>query len=98
MPFAGGVIELRDAMDLNYLAGQCPADVIKMGKDHVRGDELMVTQGKRGQKLRIQMRNASGLTDLGLFIEELKGRPVQCISGHMVCTPKGTHVTAKTAR
>ncbi|MDR7050807.1 integrase [Duganella sp. 3397] len=70
------MIELHDAMDLNYLTGQRPADVIKMGKEHVRGDELMVTQGKRGQKLRIQLRNAAGLTDLGLFIEELRG--VRC--------------------
>lgn len=96
--YDAGVIELQDAMDLNYLTGQRPADVIKMGKEHVRGDELMVTQGKRGQKLRIQLRNAAGLTDLGLFIEELKSRPVQCMSGHLVCTPNGTHVTAKMLR
>lgn len=96
--YDAGVIELRDAMDLNYLTGQRPADVIKMGKEHVRGDELMVTQGKRGQKLRIQLRNSAGLTDLGLFIEQLKRRPVQCISGHLVCTPTGTHVTAKMLR
>src|SRR5471032_3306588 len=43
---------LKDAMDLNYLTGQRPADVLKMKLEDVRGDELRVRQGKRGKLLR----------------------------------------------
>lgn len=46
---------LRDAMDLAYLTGQRPADVLKMCAEDIINDELHVTQNKTGQKLRISI-------------------------------------------
>lgn len=46
---------LRDAMDLLYLTGQRPADVLKMTAEHIINKELYITQNKRGQKLRISI-------------------------------------------
>lgn len=46
---------LRDAMDLLYLTGQRPADVLKMAAEHIINGELHVVQNKTGQKLRISI-------------------------------------------
>lgn len=39
---------LKDAMDLAYLAGQCPADVVKMTVADTAGGVIKVRQGKTG--------------------------------------------------
>jgi integrase len=44
---------LRMAMDLAYLTGQRPADVLRMTTDDLADDCLWVRQGKTGAKLRI---------------------------------------------
>lgn len=59
---------LKEAMDLGYLTGQRPADVIIMRSDDTVGDYFLVTQGKTGQKLRILMRNESGENSLGKLV------------------------------
>ena len=46
--------ELKDAMDLAYLTGQRPADVLMMRKDDVEGGYLMVQQNKTAKRLRIR--------------------------------------------
>lgn len=46
---------VRDAMDIAYLTGQRPADVLKMRRDDVRDGFLYVTQNKTGQKLRVKI-------------------------------------------
>ncbi|MGN6788920.1 MAG: tyrosine-type recombinase/integrase [Rhodanobacteraceae bacterium] len=46
-------VVLRDAMDLAYLTGQRPADVVRMAETDVRDGALMVRQGKTGAKVRI---------------------------------------------
>lgn len=45
---------LRDAMDLAYLTGQRPADVLRMTDMDVRDDAIHVQQGKTGARLRIK--------------------------------------------
>lgn len=45
--------ELKDAMDLAYLTGQRPSDVLAMRKDDIEGIYLLVSQGKTGKRLRI---------------------------------------------
>jgi integrase len=40
-------------MDLAYLTGQRPSDVLPMRKDDVEGIYLLVSQGKTGKRLRI---------------------------------------------
>ena len=37
---------IQDAIDLAYLTGQCPADVLKMRWDQVKDGALSVEQGK----------------------------------------------------
>lgn len=44
---------LRDALDLAYLTGQRPADVLKMNRGDVQDGHLAVKQNKTGQRLRI---------------------------------------------
>ena len=51
--------EPKDAMDLAYLTGQRPADVLMMRKDDVEGGFLMVQQNKTGKRLRIRV-NSDG--------------------------------------
>jgi integrase len=92
------VQELRDAMDLGYLTGQRPGDVLKMRNEHVRDGELFVQQKKRGKKLRIQLRHGRKLTQLGRLLEEFESRPVQCRSGHLLCTPAGVALSPKMLR
>jgi integrase len=48
-------VVLRDAMDLAYLTGQRPADVLRMAATDVRDGALQVKQGKTGAKLRIEV-------------------------------------------
>ena len=44
---------LRDAMDLAFLTGQRPADVLKMSETDVHNNELWIQQNKTQAKLRI---------------------------------------------
>jgi integrase len=46
---------LRDAMDLAYLTGQRPADVLRMDETHIRDEVLKVRQGKTGAKVRVSV-------------------------------------------
>ena len=59
----------RDAMDLAYLTGQRPADVLKMTISDVRDGYLMVTQSKTGKKLRIALQG-----QLATLVERIKSR------------------------
>ena len=45
--------ELKDAMDLAYLTGQRPGDVLKMQHTDIQDGALMLQQQKTGKKLRI---------------------------------------------
>lgn len=50
---AGGYLE--DAMDLAYLTGQRPSDVVKILITDIKEDAIWVEQGKTGKKVRIQL-------------------------------------------
>ena len=60
---------LRDAMDMAYLTGQRPADVLSMADQDIRDGELFVQQGKTGAKLRITIEGA-----LKILIERINTR------------------------
>ncbi|MDR7104520.1 integrase [Pseudomonas frederiksbergensis] len=66
--------ELKDAMDLAYLTGQRPADVLKASTNDINNGFLMVGQGKTEKRLRIQLYNGSTATDLNTFLGELLDR------------------------
>jgi len=47
--------ELRDFMDLIYITGQRPSDVLKMTENHIQDNCISITQSKTGAKLRISI-------------------------------------------
>ncbi|MFA5630289.1 MAG: tyrosine-type recombinase/integrase [Porticoccaceae bacterium] len=91
-------VELQDAMDINYLSGQRPADVLKLRLQDINDDFLMVQQGKTGKKLRIMLRVAGVLTDLGAAIERIKSRPRNVVSMFLIATPEGRPLNKGTRR
>ncbi|MGX5795588.1 tyrosine-type recombinase/integrase [Pseudomonas sp. E2-15] len=85
--------ELKEAMDLGYLTGQRPADVIIMRSDDTEGDYFLVTQGKTGQKLRILMRTESGENSLGKLVREITERNVSHPSKYLLINRHGKRMT-----
>ena len=68
--------DLRDAMELAYLTGQRPADVLKMRLTDIRDGALEVKQNKTRMKLRILLTAPDGQpTGLGTLIERLRQHP-----------------------
>lgn len=60
--YAEAVQELKDAMDLAYLTGQRPADVLKTAMTDLNNGFLMVGQGKTEKRLRIRIEDESNLS------------------------------------
>ncbi|RON61572.1 integrase [Pseudomonas fluorescens] len=69
--------DLRDAMDLAYLTGQRPADVLKASTTDLNNGFLIVGQGKTEKRLRIRLYNGDKETDLCAFINGLLDRRAQ---------------------
>lgn len=90
--------ELQDAMDINYLTGQRPADVLKMRLSDIRENALEVTQNKTTKKLRILLEVAGVPTELGNVIERIKGRPRKVASLSLIATPAGAALNRWTLR
>ena len=92
--------ELRDAMDLAYLTGQRPADVLAMRAEDCDENYLQVAQGKTSKKLRIELRVEEQVNQLGLLVERLliqrKERRVR--SPYLITTHDGRAVTASMLR
>lgn len=49
---------IQDAMELAYLTGQRPADVLKINRGDIQNGVLLITQNKTGKKLRINITGA----------------------------------------
>lgn len=64
-------------MDLAYLTGQRPADVLKASANDINNGFLMVGQGKTEKRLRIRLYDGKKETDLCIFISGLLDRRVQ---------------------
>lgn len=69
--------ELKDAMDLAYLTGQRPADVLKASTSDLNNGFLMVGQGKTEKRLRIRLYEGDKETNLCTFINSLLDRRTQ---------------------
>jgi len=65
----------RDAMDLAYLTGQRPADVLKMRLPDIRDGYLWLTQSKTRKKLRMAIAG-----ELAALIERIQGRAYKVTS------------------
>lgn len=85
--------ELKEAMDLGYLTGQRPADVLIMRSDDTEGDYFLVTQGKTGQKLRILMRTEAGENSLGRLVREIGERNAGHSSKYLLINRHGKRMT-----
>lgn len=90
--------ELKDAMDLNYLTGQRPADVLKMRLADIKEGALEVQQNKTGKKLRILLQENGINTQLGTLIDKIKNRPRKVASLHLIATPAGARLTQSMLR
>lgn len=66
--------ELKDAMDLAYLTGQRPADVLKVATTDLNAGFLMVKQGKTSKKLRLRLEDEGVQSGLSAFIDDLQER------------------------
>jgi len=64
-------IPLKDALNLAYLTGQRPADVLKLSRTDIKDGELWITQNKVGAKLRISIKG-----ELEQAIKQLSNRKV----------------------
>ncbi|MDF3863515.1 tyrosine-type recombinase/integrase [Pseudomonas denitrificans (nom. rej.)] len=87
------VSELKDAMDLAYLTGQRPADVISMRKTDIDGDWLQVKQGKTARKVRVVMRNDGADNSLGTLLKQMAARNEGFLSPYLIICRRGKRVT-----
>lgn len=90
--------ELKDAMDLAYLTGQRPADVLVMRKDDAEGGYLGVQQNKTHKKLRIQMTADGKANSLGRLIAEITERNARHVSNYLIVSRHGKRMTATMLR
>lgn len=79
--YAQACIPVRNAMDLAYLTGQRPADVLKMTVRDVRDGCLWVRQNKTGARLRIALDGALGQLVACLLPRE---SPNKVVSLHLI--------------
>lgn len=101
--YAAACDELKDAMDLSYLTGQRPADVLKMRLVDIRDGALEVkpnkTQKSSGKKLRILLDDhVGGRTELGKLIDRVKTRSRKIASLYIVATRSGVALNYGTLR
>lgn len=87
------VPELKDAMDLAYLTGQRPADVISLRKTDVEGDWLLVKQGKTAHKVRVIMRQDGADNSLGTLLKQIASRNEHFVSPYLILSARGRRVT-----
>jgi integrase len=87
---------LKDALDLAYITGQRPADVLKMDVSHVRGGALHVKQNKTGAELRIAIKDDWGVPNgLGVLLDRIAQgkRDKKITSMALVCSVNGLRMT-----
>ncbi|GAB3420005.1 tyrosine-type recombinase/integrase [Massilia agilis] len=84
--YAAAEPPLRDAMDLAYLTGQRPADVLKMTRGDIKDGAVSVRQGKTGAKLRVAIEG-----ELAAVIERISRRKVMGLA--LINMMNGTPMT-----
>jgi integrase len=94
--YAAASRPLQDALDLAYMTGQRPADVLKMSATHIRDGALRVGQGKTAKKLQIAIEDSGQPNELGRKLAEIadrksKGRVLELA---LVVNLRGSRMTA----
>lgn len=77
---------LRNALDLAYLTGQRPADVLKMSRADVRNGAMSVRQKKTGAKLRVEI-----VGELAVVMERITASKVAGLA--LICDEHGQPLT-----
>lgn len=90
--------ELKNAMDLAYLTGQRPADVIAFKFADIHNDALELQQAKTSKKLRILLTTDGERNQLGKVIDRIYSQGVSAISEFLVCNVKGGPLDTQTLR
>lgn len=90
--------ELKNAMDLAYLTGQRPADVLNFKFSQVVGDCLQLEQAKTGKRLNILLAGEDGPNELGKVIERIMEQGVKERSKYLVCNRDGYPLNTQTLR
>ncbi len=72
--YAEAVQEFKDAMDLAYLTGQRPADVLKIAATDLNNGFLLIGQGKTEKRLHLRLEDAGIQSGLSSFIDDLQER------------------------
>ncbi|MCW2272180.1 tyrosine-type recombinase/integrase [Pseudomonas sp. JUb96] len=96
--YAKAVGELKDAMDLAYLTGQRPADVLVMRKDDIEDKALGVKPKKTNKKLRILLEVDGVESGLGALIRKILERNASHGSPYLLLTDTGKRVSAAMLR
>ena len=78
---------LRDAIDLAYLTGQRPADVLKLSHADIKDGALVIRQNKTGKLLRVAIEG-----QLAGVIKRISERKV--VGTALICTASGQPMTA----
>lgn len=83
---------LKDAMDVLYLTGQRPQDVVKMTDHDIRGGEIWVQQGKTKKKIRLLIEG-----ELAGVIARIKERRAlfKVVPPTLILTEKGEALTLR---
>ncbi|ALZ84474.1 integrase [Pseudomonas oryzihabitans] len=90
--------ELKDAMDLAYLTGQRPADVLSMRWDDIEGEFLTVQQGKTSKRLRILLQANGTDNSLGALLRMFDARYPVRVSPFLIVTGRGRRLTTSMLR
>lgn len=85
-------VELKDAMDINYLTGQRPGDVLRMKDADIREGALHVRQGKTNKFLRIMLETAGVKSELAKVIERIQSRTGRASGSFLVTLSNGDQV------
>lgn len=88
-------VPLRDALDLAYLTGQRPADVLGMRATDIRDGILLVQQNKTNKKIRIEI-----IGELASLIQRIderkKGYKIHTLA--LICTETGRPLSREALR
>jgi integrase len=79
---------LQDAMELAYLTGQRPIDLLKMTRQDMKDGTLMVVQVKTGAKVPIRIEGS-----LKVVLERALSRPRRIQSMYIIATENGQRLT-----
>ncbi|RBL67170.1 integrase, partial [Pseudomonas sp. MWU13-2625] len=98
--YAEAVQELKDAMDLAYLTGQRPADVLKVATTDLNDGFVSIRQGKGGKLLRIRLDEAGEQSALSILLDDLLER--RSLSGiktlTLITNPSGLRMSQQMLR